>query len=156
MNARAGRTPRASDEVDLGALEHAAGFLLRAAHDASAQAFARRAAHLDAGAGEYAVLTIIGANPGITQGQLSVATGRHMSTLTPILRRLSAAGSIERTTVPQDRRSFALALTERGKRRLDDLAQLAREHERELDAIVGPQRKAEFVRILRRIRTLMP
>jgi len=144
------------DEIELGALEDAAQFFLRAAFDASAQAFARRTAHLDVGPGEYATLTIIGTNPGITQAQLSAKTGRHMSTLTPILRRLEGIQALQRTAVPTDRRSFALSLTASGEERLRELSVYAAEHERDLERIIGKQRKAEFVRILRRISTLMP
>jgi DNA-binding MarR family transcriptional regulator len=148
---------RAEDAaIELGPLEDNAQFFLRAALDASAAAFARRAAHLGVGAGEYATLALVAANPGITQGRLSATTGRHMSTLTPILRRLELAGALQRVLVPTDRRSFALSLTPLGRKRLRELASLANEHERELDRIIGKQRKAEFVRILRRIRTLMP
>jgi DNA-binding MarR family transcriptional regulator len=148
--------PLRGHAVRLGSLEGGAAFFLRAAHDASAQAFAARAAHLGVGAGEYASLTVIDANPGITQGRLGLATGRHMSTLTPILRRLEQEGLIVRNAVPADRRSFALSLTPLGVERLHEIALIASEHERELDRIIGSQRKAEFVRILRRIQTLLP
>jgi DNA-binding MarR family transcriptional regulator len=149
------RVPR-DDDVRLGALEDTVAFFLRSAHDAASQAFAQRSADLGAAPGEYATLTIIAENAGITQGQVSAATGRHMSTLTPILRRLEERGWIARTPVPTDRRTSALALTAAGERRLRELALLAADHERELDRIIGKQRKAEFVRILRRISTLMP
>jgi DNA-binding MarR family transcriptional regulator len=142
--------------IRLGPLEEGAAFFLRAAQDASAQAFARRTAHLDVTAGEYATLTVIDVNPGITQGQLGAATGRHMSTLTPILRRLEGEGLIVRTSVPADRRSAALALTPKGRARLRDIAAIAGEHERELDRIIGTTRRREFIRILRRIEALMP
>jgi DNA-binding MarR family transcriptional regulator len=157
MIARSGGRAVATDtDVRLGALEHGAAFFLRAAHDASSQAFMRRAEHLDVGPGEFATLTIISENPGITQAQLSVTTSRHMSTLTPILRKLTGRGWIARTPVPSDRRSFALSLTASGKKRLLEIGSLAAEHERELDRIIGKARKAEFLRILRRIRALMP
>jgi DNA-binding MarR family transcriptional regulator len=140
----------------LGALEDSIAFLLRAAYDASAAAFERRAAELDVSAGEFASLSVIEANPGITQGQLSLATGRHMSTLTPIMRSLEHRGFIARSTVPGDRRSFAISLTKRGRERLRDIAAVAAEHEVELDRIVGKANKAQFIRLLKRIRSLAP
>ncbi len=158
MNARANgrQKPQAADAISLGSLENRSAFFLRAAFDASAEAFRRRAAHFDIGPGEFATLTIVAANPGITQAQVSATTGRHMSTLTPILRRLGLKRWIERKPIPSDRRSFALSLTKLGAERLAEITLLADEHERELDRIIGASRKAEFVRILRRIRTLMP
>jgi DNA-binding MarR family transcriptional regulator len=148
--------PLAIDPVRLGPLEDGVGFFLRCARDASAQAFAQRTAHLDIGPGEYASLTIIGENPGITQVALSATTGRHMSTLTPILRKLQLKGFIQRTPVPSDRRSSALTLTPHGRERLNELAAIAAEHERDLERIIGRVRKPEFLRILRRIQLLMP
>jgi DNA-binding MarR family transcriptional regulator len=139
----------------LGPLETSIAFLLRSAYDASAAAFERRAAHLAVSAGEFASLTVIHANPGITQGQLSVATGRHMSTLTPIMRDFEQRGFITRTTVPGDRRSSAITLTKRGCERLRDITEVAQQHEIELDRIVGKQNKALLIRQLRRIRALL-
>jgi DNA-binding MarR family transcriptional regulator len=145
-----------NDEIELGALDDAVQFFLRAAFDASSQAFTSRTADLDVGPGEYATLTIIGANPGITQAQISAKTGRHMSTLTQILRKLDGIKALQRTAVPTDRRSVALSLTPSGERRLRELTVHAKEHENDLERIIGKQRKAEFVRILRRISALMP
>jgi DNA-binding MarR family transcriptional regulator len=144
------------ETVRLGELEHGVGFFLRSARDASAQAFAQRAAHLGAGPGEYASLTVICENPGITQAALSAVTGRHMSTLTPILRRLQTSGFIARRVLSTDRRSSALEITSLGHERLRVLSALAAEHERELERIIGRARKPEFIRILRRIALLMP
>jgi DNA-binding MarR family transcriptional regulator len=148
--------PAAPESIRLGPLEDGVGFFLRCARDASAQAFAERTAHLDIGPGEYASLTIISENPRITQVTLSAVTGRHMSTLTPILRKLQLKGFIERTPVPSDRRSSALTITPLGRERLSELAALAAEHERDLERIIGRGRKPEFLKILRRIQLLMP
>jgi DNA-binding MarR family transcriptional regulator len=146
---------RGDAELRLGPLEESVAFLLRAAYDASASAFERRAAHLGPSAGEYASLTAIDVNPGITQGQLGAATGRHMSTLTPIVRALAQRGFITRTALPGDRRSFALALTKLGRERLRAIAAVAKDHELALDRIVGKQEKAQLIRALRRIRMLV-
>jgi len=144
-----------NDDFALGPLDTSIAFLLRAASDACAAAFARRSAGLDVSAGEYASLTVIDANPGITQGQLGAATGRHMSTLTPLLRDLEERGFITRTAFPGDRRSFAIAMTKRGRERLREISAIAEQHEIELDRIVGAQGKVQLIRQLRRIRALL-
>ena len=133
-----------------GPLEDYIGFHLRRAQTASFKAFKRRAGEADLKPGWFAVLTLIGANPGITPILLSRGVGRDKSTLTPILRSLLDRGLVTRCAVPEDRRSYALFLTSSGEAMLVRLAKCATEHDRRLDAIVGA-RKKEFVALLRRI-----
>src|SRR5436309_2298638 len=92
--ARAARTPAsrtaAPRAVRYGPLEHWVGFHLRLAQSASFQAFARLANGVElTRPGWFATLTLIGANPGISQTELSRANGRDKSTLTPVLQDLT-------------------------------------------------------------------
>jgi len=144
-------TPPVSDrEPGLGPLEGYIGFHLRRAQTASFKAFKRRAGEADLKPGWFAVLTVIGANPGITPILLSRGVGRDKSTLTPVLRGLLDRCLVTRCAVPEDRRSYALFLTPSGEAMLARLAKCATEHDRRLDAIVDA-RKKEFVALLRRI-----
>jgi DNA-binding MarR family transcriptional regulator len=128
---------------------------MRVANDAAMQSFWRATAHFDVGKGGYATMTVIDANPGITQGQLGITLGRHMSTLTPILRHLQSRGLIARKAIPSDRRSFALTLTAKGRQQTNELRAHAAEHERQLNEIIGEQNFEAFMATLRRIRTKM-
>ena len=58
---------------------------------ASFQAFAREVGEVDLPPGRFALLTLIGRNPGISQTVLSRAAGRDKSTLTPGAARPQAA-----------------------------------------------------------------
>ena len=142
--------PETNREPGIGPLEDYIGFHLRRAQNASFKAFKRRAGEADLKPGWFAVLTLIGANPGITPVLLSRGVGRDKSTLTPVLRGLLDRGLVTRCPVPEDRRSYALALTPSGEAMLARLAKCATQHDRRLDAIVGA-RKKEFVALLRRI-----
>jgi hypothetical protein len=101
-----GRTGALVDGSDYGPLPEWLGFHLRMAQIASFQAFAREVGEVDLPPGRFALLTLIGRNPGISQTVLSRAAGRDKSTLTPALRDLKRRGLIARNRLESDRRSY--------------------------------------------------
>jgi DNA-binding MarR family transcriptional regulator len=58
--------------------------------------------------GSFGVLTLIRANPGITQVMLAAAFGVDKSTMSPVIFRLEKRGLIRREVLPSDRRCHAL------------------------------------------------
>jgi DNA-binding MarR family transcriptional regulator len=143
----------ATDEpVRFGPLEHWLGFNLRMAQAAAFQAFSRLSSEIGVQPGRFATLTLIGANPGITQTALSRANGRDKSTLTPLIGDLVRRGLIRRTRDRKDRRTYRLTLTPAGQRLLKALTDCAEQHERNLDQVVGADR-ALFLRLLRKVAT---
>jgi len=139
-------------EIDLGPLANYIGFHLRLAQNASFKAFKRHTGESDLRPGWFAILSLIGGNPGITPVALSRASGRDKSTITPVLRDLLRFHLIAREPVAGDRRSYALHLTPAGAEKLSRLSAHARRHDAELDALVGDH-KAELLALLRRIAT---
>lgn len=153
--AKRARDPRTlaapEDSPRLGPLAEFIGFHLRLAQEASFQAFARRVHNFDMRPGRFAVLMLIGQNPGLSQTALGRASGRDKSSLTPALNDLERRALIHRRRSARDRRSYALSLTAKGEKLLSELMVHARAHDRGLDEIVGLKNKAEFIRTLRRI-----
>ncbi len=139
--------------VRFGELDAFIGFHLRLAQEASFQAFARRTGEADLRPGRFAVLVLIDANPGISQTELGAAAGRDKSTLTPALRDLERRGLVQRERAAHDRRSYALTLTDAGRRVLRKLSRHAAAHDAELDVLVGKANKEAFLAMLRRIFT---
>ena len=127
------------------------GFHLRMAQVASFQAFVRAAHTVDLSPGRFAVLVLIGENPGISQTELSRANGSDKSTLTPVLEDLVRRGLVDRARTPRDRRAYRLALTAAGDAMRRDLGACALRHEQALDHIIGARDRAKFLHILRRI-----
>src|SRR5215510_12949983 len=84
--------PAAAREIDLGWLGGTVGFYLRTAQEAAFQAFARKANTADGKPWRFAVLALIDANPGLTQGDLAAALRRNTSSLTPVLDELYRLG----------------------------------------------------------------
>jgi DNA-binding MarR family transcriptional regulator len=137
--------------VDLGWLGGTVGFHLRTAQEAAFQAFARRAGDASARPWRFAVLALIDGNPGLTQAALASALRRDTSSLTPVLDDLSRRGLVVRQRVEDNRRSYALTITPEGRRTMRELMEIAAEHEREVDRLVGRENRAEFIRTLQRI-----
>jgi DNA-binding MarR family transcriptional regulator len=137
--------------IDVGWLGGTVGLHLRLAQEVAFQAFARRATGADASPWRFAVLFLIDANPGLTQGDLAAAIRRNTSSLTPVLDDLCRLGYVVRDRLQSDRRAYTLTLTPAGQAVLADLMASAVAHEREIDRLVGRANRSEFILILKRI-----
>ena len=137
--------------IDYGPLGQWLGFHLRMAQIASFQAFAAEVGEVELPPGRFALLTLIGRNPGISQTVLSRAAGRDKSTLTPALRDLRKRNLIVCERLARDRRSYHLSLTPAGQAMLRRLTQCAARHEHNLDRIVGARDRPKLLRLLRKI-----
>ena len=137
--------------IDYGPLADWVGFHLRMAQITAFQAFARESGEVDLPPGRFALLTLIGRNPGISQTVLSRAAGRDKSTLTPALRDLQRRGLIVRLQLKSDRRAYRLQLTATGRAMLQRLTECAERHERNLDRVIGRRERGQFLTILKRV-----
>jgi DNA-binding MarR family transcriptional regulator len=143
--------PARGKTIRLGPLTDYAGYHLRLAQDASFQAFVSRVGGSDIRPGYFTLLMLMRENPGITQTAISQASGRDKSTLTPAMRYLEDNGYVERRRAPSDRRAYGLYLTPLGEEAIAQLSRHASAHDADLDRIIGAERKAEFIGILRDI-----
>jgi len=139
--------------IDYGPLAKWLGFHLRLAQIASFQAFAAEVGEVDLPPGRFALLTLIGRNPGISQTVLSRAAGRDKSTLTPALRDLRKRELILCQRLARDRRSYHLSLTPAGQAMLRRLTHCAARHEHNLERIVGARDRPKLLRLLNKIVT---
>src|SRR3954470_19726662 len=93
-----------SKPINLGWLGGTVGFHLRTAQEAAFQAFSKKANGADARPWRFAVLSLIDANSGLTQGELAAALRRNTSSLTPVLDDLCRQGYVSRERLESDRR----------------------------------------------------
>jgi DNA-binding MarR family transcriptional regulator len=121
------------------------------AQTASFQAFSRLSHDIGERPGRFATLMLIAENPGISQTALSRANGRDKSSLTPVLEDLVRRGLVQRARTRNDRRSYRLKLTPAGEHTLARLTECARQHELNLDRLIGARDRARFIAILRKI-----
>jgi DNA-binding MarR family transcriptional regulator len=148
---RRSRNGDVAETVNFGPLEYWVGFNLRMAQDATFLAFSRRSQEIGETPGRFATLTLISRNPGISQTELSHASGRDKSSLTPVVEDLVRRGLVARKRTRTDRRAYRLNLTPLGKKTLTTLTRCARRHERNLDRIIGRRDRLRFLQILKRI-----
>lgn len=141
----------AAKPVDFGPLATWVGFNLRMAQEASFEAFSHHSAAIGENPGRFATLTLIARNPGISQTELSAASGRDKSSLTPVVEDLVRRGLVERKRVDSDRRAYRLNMTAPGRKTLALMTRAARKHERNLDRIIGTRDKKRFLDTLKRI-----
>ena len=137
--------------IDFGPLAGWVGFNLRIAQETAFESFSRRSQEIGQSPGRFATLALIDRNPGISQTELSLGTGRDKSSLTPVVESLVRRGLVERKRMDRDRRTYRLTLTPAGKTVLRSMMRCARQHERALDGIIGARDRKRFLEILKRI-----
>ena len=137
--------------ADLGPLPGYLGYALRRAQVAMFRDFERRMAALDATPGQFSLLAVIAANPGISQRQLAELHRLDKSTLSPAVDRLTKRGLVIRERDPDDRRYYALRLSTEGVDFLARLTAKVEDQERAMAATVGSGHVAQLTADLRRL-----
>jgi len=102
--------------------------------------------------GEFGVLVLVEANPGINQTKLANAVGADRSTMVPIIDRLERRGLLERQAMPGDRRAHALRLAKSGMERMQRFRATVIEHERRIGLNLSAAERAVLLDLLRRLR----
>ena len=141
-------TSQIAQIVELDGLTEHLGYLMRRAQIWVFQDFIRTLAAVDIRPAQYSVLTVINANPGLTQMSLSKALGIERARLVHLLNGLEARKFVERRGSKTDRRSHALHLTAKGRSDLADIKALAQEHEQHLAERVGRKGHQLLLRLL--------
>lgn len=142
---------RNGSAIDLATLPHHVGYAIRRAQVAIFQHIIRTMATLDVRPGQFSVLTVIGANPGLKQIAISEVLGIRRANLVAVINELERRGWIERRAVAGDRRAQGLFLTARGRSALARLRALATRHERTATRLLSAAEKRELLRLLSRI-----
>ena len=152
--------PESASDAELGIdytlLPNLVGYRLRRAQLAVFQHFARtmqaRLGRDRLSPGEFGVLSLIEANPGLSQTALAAAIGTDRSTMVPILDRLEIRALVERRAVPGDRRRHALALGEQGRKLLAKFRDAVLAHEQRITADLSPAERELLLSLLERLR----
>jgi DNA-binding MarR family transcriptional regulator len=121
-----------------GPLDRRLGYLLRRAQLAVFQDFFATFAGFAVTPAQYAVLTLVEANPGSSQTRVAEALGIKPANFVGLVRALEARGLVGRAPVPGNRRSMALTLTEAGASLLTALHAAADAHEGRIADHLGP------------------
>jgi DNA-binding MarR family transcriptional regulator len=98
-------------------------------------------------------MSILEANPGITQQQLAEHTAIDASSMVAVIDELQAKGLAERRPHPDDRRARAIFLTEQATSTLERLRGRAAELQRELFGALSAEERKTLHRLLRKLAT---
>ena len=102
--------------------------------------------------GACGMITLIRANPGITQNQLGRAFGIDKSTLTPVLNRLEKRGLIRREPRAEDRRFNVLRIAPEAEERVDSFLARVTRFEARMTARLGEEKAAQLIALLCELR----
>jgi DNA-binding MarR family transcriptional regulator len=138
----------ATPSVDLADLNEHLGYLLRRAQLWVFQHFHETLAPLDIRTAQYSVLTVINANPGLSQMALAHALGIERARLVHVLDSLERRRLLERVPSTSDRRRHAMHLTTEGRAFLRKARDLVDAHERHVVRKFGPARHQQLLKLL--------
>lgn len=136
------------DEIGLDALAGHAGYAVRRFQIWIFQDFIRTLAAVDIRPTQYSVMTVIGANPGLSQMAVAKRLGIERARLVHLLDSLEHRDLVSRVRSATDRRSHALHLTARGRTALTQFRRLAAEHERHVADKIGKENRERLLQIL--------
>lgn len=122
---------------DIGTLNGHLGYFLRRAQVWVFQDFIQALSSIDIRPAQYSVLTVIGANPGLSQADVAETLGIERARLVRLLDRLQKRGLTRRMASPIDKRSHSLQLTAAGQDTLKRARALAAMHEARLVERLG-------------------
>ncbi len=134
-----------------GLLPDLIGYNLRQAQVAVFEDFVTAMAAEDITPGQFGVLSLIEANPGLNQSDLGAAMGVDRSTVVATIDRLEKRQWAARRPAPGDRRSYALELTPQGRRLLQELKPRVKAHERRIAAALSEAEQRLLIDLLQRI-----
>jgi len=152
---RAAGRSRGDGPLARGVLDHLAGYHLRRAQIAVFQDFtAAIASGADGPAltpGQFGVLALIQANPGLSQSALGRAMGVDRSTVVGVIDKLEARGLVRRAPHSTDGRSYALGLSALGMRRFAEALKRVYRHEQRIASRLALRERKLLLDLLRRI-----
>ena len=126
-------------------------FLLAQVGASAATQFAERLSVLQLSPPDAGILRMLRSSAGISQQELSARLGIHPSRLVAILDNLQARNLMERKSNSEDRRLYSLHLTGAGREVLEQIGQIARQHQQALCAGLTGEERDTLTELLTRI-----
>jgi DNA-binding MarR family transcriptional regulator len=126
-------------------------FLLPRAHRRLRLAHGEALRHLDLGIAHVAVMGLLAERGDLSQRQLIGLMGADKSTMVYLIDQLEQQGLAERRDNPEDRRAYAVHLTELGRKRLAEAGEIVRRVEDDLLAPLSASERKTLDALLLRI-----
>lgn len=113
--------------------------------------FAERLREIDLAPPQAGILRAVAQTPGTSQQQLATFLGMVPSRLVLLLDDLEAKGLVERRDHAEDRRLYALHLTEKGQKTMADIGRVARAHDDAICSALKESERAQLAELLGKI-----
>lgn len=137
--------------ADIGPLGRMVGYALRRAQLTVFEEVIANFAELDLRPAQYGVLMLLGHSPGLKQSDVAAALGIQRANFVVLFDGLERRGLARRSPAPNDRRSYALYLTDAGEALLARAIHLERELEARLDVRLGSGGRERLLDLLARL-----
>jgi DNA-binding MarR family transcriptional regulator len=128
-------------------------FLLTQVGAHATMRFGERISRLNLTPPDVGILRMLSASGGLSQQELSTRLGIHPSRLVAILDALEEQRLVERQPNTDDRRQYALHLTEKGQGTLSEIGRIGREHTESLCASLTAAEREQLGVLLQKIAT---
>ncbi|OGA14128.1 MAG: hypothetical protein A3H32_14645 [Betaproteobacteria bacterium RIFCSPLOWO2_02_FULL_63_19] len=138
-------------DVDFGRLPGYIGYQLRQAQSAVFRDLSRTLRETGVSPGEFSLLTLLKANPGINSITLTRIYQLDKATLSLSIKGLGKRGLISSTRNAQDRRYYELELTEKGRTLLLNVTRRIERQERAMDTVLKRGERGMLLDLLQRI-----
>jgi len=150
-NAGKRHSPQTNGPVKFGPLPGYLGYQIRQAQAAIFRDLAASTSALKVTPGEYGLLSLLDANPGISQIALAQVYGLDKSTLSLAVSRLGKRGLVRRTRSSKDGRYYTLWLTRAGSALLARFRAHVEAQEKAMDMTLGAGERAQMLDMLKRL-----
>jgi DNA-binding MarR family transcriptional regulator len=128
-----------------------AAFLLAQVGAQAAARFAERLAPLRLSPPHAGILRALAKSAGLSQQELASMLKIHSSRLVGLLDELETRGIVKRQGKADDRRTYALHLTDEGQAILGEIGRIAQEHQDSFLASLGKEEREQLSDLLQRI-----
>lgn len=128
-----------------------AAFLLAQVGAQAAARFAELLAPLHLSPPHAGILRVLSKAAGLSQQGLASILNMHPSRLVGLVDELETSGFVKRQESVDDRRAYALHLTDEGQAILGEIGRIAKEHQDSLLAPLSKEEREQLVDILQRI-----
>jgi DNA-binding MarR family transcriptional regulator len=126
-------------------------FLLAQVGAHAAARFAERLGPLNLSPPHAGILRVLSKSSGLSQQELASMLNMHPSRLVGLVDELETSGFVKRQEKVDDRRTYALHLTDEGQAILGEIGRIAKEHQDSLLASLGKEEREQLADILQRI-----
>jgi DNA-binding MarR family transcriptional regulator len=116
-----------------------------------ARGFSERLAPLGLEPRQFGMLTRLAANEGTSQQAIGELIGLNPTRMVFLVDELEKQGLVERRRNPDDRRSYALYLTDQGRAKLSEARRVSIGHDREIGASLTGAQRRELAALLRQV-----